>query len=156
MKDYSYAQRVVILLAHDIFKAKVIQVVSERQLASIMNNTKWEELQTAVLNTLPFPPPYQAKYVLEDVPYPNEFEDDVWYMGDWIEGLMPFFHIEWIRVRARRVVKKGMLIQPEVTDITEEFIRILKDYSIPYYRDNQSIYIYGYISGTDKLITGDE
>lgn len=139
-------------MAVDTFKEKVMNAVSERQLASIMNNTKWRELQSAVLNTLPFPPPFQAKYVLEDAPSPNEFEDDVWYVGDWIEGLMPFYHVEWINVRPRHLVSKGRLVQPEVIDITEKFIGILNEHSIPYYRDSKSIYIYGYISKTDKLI----
>lgn len=129
-----------------------MNAVSERQLVSIMNKTKWNELQTAVLNTLPFPPPFQAKYVLVESPSPNEFEDDVWYVGDWVEGLMPFYEVEWIRVRPRRIVNKGKLIPPEVIDITEEFIGILKEYSIPYYRSNESIYIYGYTSQTGKII----
>ncbi|KOR90303.1 DUF6678 family protein [Paenibacillus solani] len=117
-----------------------------------MNNTKWTELQNAVLNTLPFPPPFQAKYVLTETPTPNEFEDDVWYVGDWVEGLIPFYAVEWIRVRPRRIVNIGRLMPPELIDITEEFIGILKEYSIPYYQSNDSIYIYGYTSQIDKLI----
>lgn len=139
-------------MERDRYKEKVMNAVSERQLASIMNNTKWRELQTAVLNTLPFPPPFQAKYVLVESPSPSEFEDDVWYLGDWVEGLMPFYNIEWIRVRPRRIVNTGRLIPPEIIDITEEFKGILKEYSIPYYCDNESIYIYGYTSETDKII----
>lgn len=77
-------------MERDRYKEKVMNAVSKRQLASRMNNTKWRELQTAVLNTLPFPPPFQAKYVLVESPSPSEFEDDVWYLGDWVEGLMPF------------------------------------------------------------------
>ncbi|MNI71754.1 hypothetical protein D3C73_1276440 [compost metagenome] len=101
---------------------------------------------------MPFPPPFQAKYVLVESPFPSKFEDDVWYLGDWIEGLMPFYNIEWIRVRPRRIVNTGRLISPEIIDITEEFKGILKEYSIPYYCDNESIYIYGYTSETDKII----
>lgn len=142
----------VILLVFDTFKEKVMNAVSERQLTSVMNNTKWKVLQSAVLNILPFPPPYQAKYILEDSPSPNEFDNDVWYLGDWIEGLMPFYYVEWIRVRPRYLKSKGKLIQPEIIDITEEFIGILEKHSIPYFLDNESIYIYGYISETDKLI----
>lgn len=141
-------------MERDRYKDKVMEAVSERQLASVMNTTKWTELQTAVHNTLPFPPPFQAKYVLTESPSPHEFEDDVWYVGDWVEGLMPFYAVEWIRVRPRRVVHTGRLIPPELIDITEEFIGILKEYSIPYYLSNDSIYIYGYTSQTDKIIKG--
>ncbi|MBD3922935.1 hypothetical protein H8B09_29780 [Paenibacillus sp. PR3] len=134
----------------DRYKAKVMNAVKERQLTSIMNKTKWKELQTAVLKILPFPPPFQAKYVLVESTSPNEFEEDVWYVGDWVEGLMPFYDVEWIRVRPRRIVNIGRLISPEVIDITEEFIGILKEYSIPYHCSSDSIYIYGYTAQTDK------
>ncbi|MNI41854.1 hypothetical protein D3C73_961180 [compost metagenome] len=139
-------------MERDRHKDRVLKAVSERQLASIMNKTKWKELQTAVLNTLPCPPPFQAKYVLVESPSPNEFEEDVWYVGDWVEGLMPFYDVEWIRVRPRRIINIGRLIPPEIIDITDEFIGILKEYSIPYYCSNESIYIYGYTSQTDKII----
>lgn len=139
-------------MERDRYKEKVMEAVSKRQLASVMNTTKWTELQTAVHNNLPFPPPFQAKYVLTESPSPNEFEEDVWYFGDWVEGLMPFYAVEWIRVRPRRVVHTGRLIPPELIDITEEFIGILRDYSIPYYQSNDSIYIYGYTTQTDKII----
>lgn len=46
-----------------------------------MNDTKWGNLQSDVLNKLPFTPPYQAKYVLDDILYPENFENDVWYLG---------------------------------------------------------------------------
>lgn len=38
-------------------KKEVQAVITERQLASIMNNTKWNELQKAVRHSLPFTPP---------------------------------------------------------------------------------------------------
>lgn len=85
---------------YGLIEEKVLDVVSEKQLCSIMNNTKWEKLQSGVLNTLPFPPPFQVKYVLEDTPIPATFENDMWYWGDW-EGLFPFYSVEWIRVRPR-------------------------------------------------------
>lgn len=73
------------------FKKRVHEVIKQKQLCSVMNDTKWGNLQSDVLNKLPFTPPYQAKYVLDDMLYPENFENDVWYLGDWIEGLSPFF-----------------------------------------------------------------
>lgn len=130
------------------YRKKVHRCVIERQLSSVMNDTKWSNLQSAVLSNLPFPPPFQAKYILGDSPYPEEFDKDVWYFGDWIEGIEPFYSVEWIRVRPRYQRHQGNLIPPEVIDITNEFIDILIQNKVPFINMNDSIYIYGYISST--------
>lgn len=132
-------------------KARVMKTVAERNLVSVMNDTKWRELQDAVINTLLFPPPYQAKYLLEGRLYPEEFETDVSYWGDWIEGIVPFYSVEWIRVRPRYLKHRGRLVSPEVIDITDEFVKLLKELSIPYRLENDTYIIYGYVADTSIL-----
>ncbi|GGH19919.1 DUF6678 family protein [Paenibacillus segetis] len=132
-------------------KTRVVEAITERNLISIMNDTKWRELQDEVVNTLLFPPPYQAKYVLEDLLHPEEFEKDVWYWGDWKEGIVPFYNVEWIKVRPRYLKHRGSLVSPELIDITEDFVNILKELSIPYRQDNNTYFIYGYISDASVL-----
>lgn len=132
-------------------KKRLFETIAERNLTSIMNNTKWLELQDAVVNKLLFPPPYQAKYLLDDSLYPEEFERDVWNWGDWKEGIMPFYSVEWIRVRPRYLEHRGMLVAPKLIDITDDFVNILKELSIPYRQDNDTYFIYGYISDTSVL-----
>lgn len=132
-------------------KARVMKTVAERNLVSVMNDTKWRELQDTVINTLLFPPPYQAKYLLEDRLYPGEFETDVSYWGDWIEGIVPFYSVEWIRVRPRYLKHRGRLVSPEVIDITDEFVKLLKELSIPYRLENDTYIIYGYVADTSIL-----
>ncbi|OMD69920.1 hypothetical protein BSK48_16480 [Paenibacillus odorifer] len=138
------------------FKKRVHEVIKQKQLCSVMNDTKWGNLQSDVLNKLPFTPPYQAKYVLDDIPYPENFENDVWYLGDWIEGLSPFFSVEWIRVRPRYQKHKGNLLPPELIDISKEFLSILHELRIPYREENNTFFIYGYISNTDSLFKGNQ
>lgn len=132
-------------------KARVMKTVAERNLVSVMNDTKWRELQGAVINTLLFPPPYQAKYLLEDRLYPEEFETDVSYWGDWIEGIVPFYSVEWIRIRPRYLKHRGRLVSPEVIDITDDFVKLLKELSIPYRLENDTYIIYGYVVDTSIL-----
>lgn len=132
-------------------KARVMKTLAERNLVSVMNDTKWRELQDAVINTLLFPPPYQAKYLLEGRLYPEEFETDVSYWGDWIEGIVPFYSVEWIRVRPRYLKHRGRLVSPEVIDITDEFVKLLKELSIPYRLENDTYIIYGYVADTSIL-----
>jgi len=133
------------------FKKKVQAIVTEKQLCSIMNNTKWEKLQSGVLNRLPFTPPYQVKYVLQEKPEPITFDNDVWYLGDWIEGLFPFYSIEWIKVRPRYIKHHGRLVDGEVIDITEQFRELLHNFHIPYKEENNAFYIYGYAESTESL-----
>lgn len=133
------------------FIKKVQAIVTEKQLCSIMNNTKWEKLQSGVLKQLPFTPPYQVKYILQEKPEPVTFDNDVWYLGDWIEGLFPFYSIEWIKVRPRYVKNKGRLVDGEVIDITDQFRELLHNLHIPYKEENNVFFIYGYATSTEFI-----
>lgn len=126
-------------------KKRVQAVLTEKQLISLMNNTKWERLRKFV-DTLPFPPAYQVKYVLADAPHPRNFEQAVWYWGDWTEGLRPFYQIEWIRVRPKFRAKSM-----EIIDETDLFKEILLQVKIPFVEKAESIYIYGYVPNMNVL-----
>lgn len=62
-------------------KRKLISIVEQKSMTSIMNNTKWFELQSSVMK-LPFLPPYEIKYVT-DIYEPEPFDKDVCYTGNW-------------------------------------------------------------------------
>jgi hypothetical protein len=135
---------------------QVGSAVANRGLVSVMNDTKWRELQQAVRSELPFTPPYQLKVVLKDVPDVEQFDKDVDYLGDWAnECLCPFFEIEWIRVRPRYLHRRGRLLAPEVRSVEAQFLAILHRYHIPHRRNGDSIWIYGYTTQTIDLTCGD-
>lgn len=94
-------------------REKVRAAVEKRGLVSLMNDTKWRELVNAVKTRLPFPPAFQVQDVLSDQPQPELFEKDVHYVGDWIEGLSPFYSIEWIRVRPTLLKHQAILLPAE-------------------------------------------
>jgi len=129
---------------------KVREEVEKRQLSSIMNRTKWLEFQTAMYDELPFPPAYSRKDVL-DIGY-EPFTEDAWYLGDYEEGLQPFYSIEWIEVRPRIIKSQGRLVKGKVECIEEKFISILKKYNIPYKDNNGSYLIYGYVSDFTGIV----
>ena len=92
-------------------KQQIDSEVAKRGLVSVMNDTKWRELQDAVRTELPFAPPYQLKVVLNPQAYPEQFEADVDYLGDWSnECLFPYYEIEWIRIRPRFLRRRGRLV----------------------------------------------
>jgi hypothetical protein len=130
------------------WKKRVQEITFRKGLSSVMNDTKWIELQTAI-DTLPFPPPYVCKQITdENSERIGQLEDAPWYLGDWSsfwdEGLPLFFDIDWLKVRPRNGKYRGRLVAPKILDETEEFIAILEKYSILYENENGTITIYGY------------
>lgn len=127
------------------FKHKILSIVEQKGYGSVMNNTKWRELQEG-MKALPFPPPYQWKLVHEDEPYPTEFLQDVWYLGDWGDTVLwPFYQIEWVCVRPRYTKHVGRLVEPELIDEMPEFLAVLQKHNIPYEEDGSGGFvIYGY------------
>jgi hypothetical protein len=125
------------------YKRIIMNEVENRQLTSVMNNTKWSELQREV-EKLPFPPPYILRGVLDDTEIEYLY-DDVFYIGDWTdEVLKPFFSIEWLMIRPRYAKHRGRYVKPEIIDETEMFLKILIENDIPYEESNGSYFIYGY------------
>lgn len=129
-------------------REKVLQIVMERNLCSYMNNTKWNELITAIEEKMPFPPPFEIKYLTEN-DFSNELQnEDVYYLGDWRGENFPskeyYFNIEWLKVRPRYLKYCGKLIMPEIIDGSKMFETILNEYHIPYEERNGLYCIYGY------------
>ena len=124
-------------------KKKVMSLVEQKNMISIMNDTKWNELRESV-KELPFLPPYEIKFIT-DTDSPKPFDKDVCFTGNWDdEMLLPFFNIEWIQVRPRYIRERGFLIDGELLDETDMFINILEKYSIPYEEQSGTFIIYGY------------
>ena len=127
------------------------RIINQRELSSVMNDTKWLELQREV-ESLPFYPPLIVKCLTAPDDYPiGELVDAPRYLGDWSsfwqEGLPPFINIEWIRVRPRHGKYRGRLVPDEILDETEEFLSIMDKLSIPYEEDSEdsgTFIIYGY------------
>ncbi len=124
-------------------KARVKQALTSRGIGSLMNNTKWRKIQ-AVMDTLPFPPPYQRKDVLLPEPEPKSFDSDVSYWGDWTEGIYPFYSIEWVRIRPRYLKRVAMLLPESLIDCEKELEKELQKIGQPYEKSDDSIWIYGY------------
>lgn len=134
-------------MLHEL-KEKVCRIIEKRNLCSYMNNTKWDELITAIRNEMPFPPPYSIKYITQECAEISKIEtEDVTYWGDWSGENFPqeyYFNIEWLKVRPRYLKYRGKLIAHEVVDERKIFEAILIRYNIPYVEENGLYCIYGY------------
>lgn len=129
-------------------KEKVRKVVSEKGLSSVMNDTKWLKLQSAIVK-LPFAPPYIEKLILEDKTFKEvQIGDAPQWLGDWSpcyqEGMFLFFAIEYIKVRPCYAEHNGQLVAPKIVDESAAFEQLLQELHIPYEEDNGTFIIYGY------------
>lgn len=134
-------------------KARIQAEVDRRGLASFMNRSRWAALIKAVHEELPFPPPFQIQAVTG--PRQALWEsDDVNYWGDWsAEGVEPLLEIEWIRVVPRYLKHRGMLIDPEVIDCTDQFRDLVRRLRLPSREDERGIWIYGYAPADPATLT---
>ncbi len=125
---------------------RVMEVISERNLVGYMNNTKWREFVHAMDEEMPCNVPFELKNLFED----DHFElYDRFYDSECFNNY-DFKSIEWVKVKPKFCdsIHRGMLIPDEKIphDFTEEFLNLMKKYSIPYeYDETEDVYIiYGY------------
>lgn len=126
---------------------KVSQIIQQRNLHSIMNNTKWTELISSIIQEMPFPPAFVIKYLTSETK-PSIDMMACHYYGDWTGENFPsveyYFNIEWMKVQPRYYKHRGKLVSPEIVDGSKEFEAILDKCHIPYEIDNEVYCIYGY------------
>ncbi|MGY3791266.1 DUF6678 family protein [Aquimarina sp. 433] len=135
----------------DIIKLKeqVATIVTRKNLSSVMNDTKWLELQEGIA-TLPFPPAYnekliqwdKAQFTFHDFPSPPKYQGD--WSSFWEEGLPLFFTIEWLEIRGTHQIPQGRLVSPKILDETEEIHQLLHKLNIPFEQEKDVFTIYGY------------
>lgn len=131
----------------------VRRAIYERGLTSHMNDHKWRALCSAVAERLPFPPPYQWKLVLSDVPHPEVLEFAPDYHGDWAttpEAAMGL-SIEWLKVAPRVSVSVGRLLAPRIEDCSIPLRELLTNLRIPFKEADGFFFIYGHTPATVDL-----
>ena len=143
-KSLSKPDFVHLLLDGD-YKALIRRLLTERGLASCMNDTKWRGLCRGII-TLPFPPAYQIKRIDSDTPEPLELPHAPDYFGDWGRTPEAAFgiHIEWLRIAPRYSRHRGRLIAPAIEDCSSELLALLRQLRLPFDEVNGFIMLYGH------------
>lgn len=133
-------------------KDEVESIIRRRRLSSIMNDTKWLKLQTAILSITEFQPAYSVQLLTDENEHSPIFGKTPTYLGDW-ELLYesyeysppPFFNIEWMAIQPLREIHRGRLVNPEVIDKSDILLDILHKFHIPFEKaDGHTFVIYGY------------
>ncbi|WP_144394619.1 DUF6678 family protein [Pleionea sediminis] len=106
-----------------------------------MENSNWESLFQAIKSELPFTPPFQYKKY-EEPPYPEVFDEDVWYLGDYSsEFLLPYSKLEWIAIRPRYLKSIGRLLPQKIVSCEQELLALLNKLNINFKNENDKVFI---------------
>ncbi len=133
-------------------RQETARIIEREQLVSVMNDTKWLQLQIAVLSIPDFRPAYRAEYLLDETRQSPVFETAPTYEGCWDFiyeddefGFPPFFSIRWVSIHPRLAIHRGRLIEPEIIDRCDLMTDILRQNRIPYTTvDEHTFLIEGY------------
>ncbi|MDE7365262.1 MAG: hypothetical protein K2N27_10370 [Ruminococcus sp.] len=147
-----YTQKLVNQIENGDFNHKktrsdeIAEIIQKRNLTSYMNNTKWREFVHAMDEEMSVAVPYDLKTLFEDSH--DEYFDTFYDYESF--NYYDFKSIEWVKVKPvfSEYKFRGMLIPDEeiAFDVEDEFIMLMKKYSIPYEYDveNKVYIIYGY------------
>lgn len=147
-----YIQYKEFIASYTDLKALAGKIIEQRQLSPVMNDTKWLELQTAILSIPEFEPAYNIQLLTDNITYSPIFEQVPTYLGSWEfiyenyeYSLPPFFNIEWIAIQPLYAVRRGRLVEPEIIDKSSMLLDILHKFHIPFEKaDEHTFVIYGY------------
>ncbi|TVP80162.1 MAG: hypothetical protein EA353_04600 [Puniceicoccaceae bacterium] len=115
---------------------RLARYVIREQLVSLMNDTKWEALRSAMIALKEFNPCYRLACLRS--------EPDVNWDGDWHYHLPPFKCIEWLEIDPVQKKRIGRLVKDEETDFSKEIKTILWAEHIPFSLEGGLIRIWGY------------
>lgn len=133
-------------------KDEVELIIRHKQLSSIMNDSKWLKLQTAILSTPDFEPAYSVQLLTDEIEHSPVFGKAPTYLGaweliyeNWEYAPPPFFNIKWMAIQPLFEIHKGRLVKPEIIDKSDVLLNILQKYHIPFEKENEHTFvIYGY------------
>lgn len=135
---------------------EIYDILVRRNLTSCMNSTKWREFRTAMLEEMPFEPPYDYKTLFDEGDYSardyiqhlmnNEGPNSFCSFDAESFNFLDYKSLEWVKVRPRFFSQEGgRLVKQQIWhDSEKEFLEILNKYNIPYELENGVYTIYGY------------
>ena len=116
-------------------RAKLKRIVASRGLVGLANDTKWDELISAV-RSRPQRPSYRFKCI--DGP-PSRWD------CEWSYHLpFPMISVEWFEIVFRYEVRKNLLVPPDVTDHSPWLVPLLKSVGLEFKTGSRVVRIFGY------------
>ena len=116
-----------------------LKFISQNQLSSVMNKTKWRELALAMTTNDEFEPKVRLKYLRDKKPMPG------FSLLDW-EWVMKGESscIEWMIIDPIRRERRGQLVSDLETDFSEFVENELRKNNIPFSMEDGKFKVWGY------------
>lgn len=118
---------------------EVFKYISDHQLDSIMNNTKWKKLVKEINADPNYRPSVNIKYIFDREN--NGKFSPVWWEEVERDG---YKLIEWIEINPIKEERIGALVPPKVTDHTDFVKSAIEKHGIPYEVNGKVFKIWGY------------
>ena len=110
--------------------------IQREQLVSVMNDTKWRELQAAMTS---IQPRYRVKCLSD-----RSDQEALQSERDWAYHLPLYRWIEWVEIDPICRERRGRLLPDIEHDMAPQILALLRERSIPHEMQSGGIWIYGY------------
>ena len=119
---------------------KFIRIAFDRQLASVMNRTKWRELVDILDSNPDFAPETRLKYI------DDEAAGGFCHLDSYLVKFGGFTRaIEWLEINPIRRERIGRLVAPKETDFSDWIREALNFHAIPFIETDGLFRINGYL-----------
>lgn len=125
---------------------RLFSIIQQRQLTSVMNQTKWQQLVRELSSSDTFEP--QIRYKTIQSPQLYGFSH-VW----WDELLQIAASIEWLDINPQKSEYLGRLLPCKLTDYSAETEAAIRRANVPFTREEHYFRIWGYITDGKVFIT---
>lgn len=116
---------------------EIKRIIAERSLSGLANDTKWDELITAMRHLSGWRPSYRVKCVDGE---PSQWDKDWFYHLPF-----PLISVEWLDLQFLEEVRTHQLpTQVELIDHSNWIEQLLKTIGLDYCKGKQQIRIFGY------------
>ena len=117
-------------------RERLRRLVQQRELCGLANDTKWDELITAMRAREDWRPSYRCKCL--DGPVSD-------WDAEWFHHVpFPLISVEWLDIEFKQETHRGMLIAPATTDHSPWIEHLLRGAGLDYRKGNTLIRIFGY------------
>lgn len=117
----------------------LFRIIQQRQLTSVMNQTKWRQLVQELSLSEQYNP--QVRYKTIQSPQLYGFSH-VW----WDELLQISASIEWLDINPLKSEYQGRLLPSKITDYSAETETAIRRAKVPFTREENCFRIWGYIT----------
>ncbi|GGX68942.1 DUF6678 family protein [Saccharospirillum salsuginis] len=113
------------------------KVIEERNLVSVMNNTKWEKLANSLMDLGKDEPYVRVKDIYDE-------ESSGFSLFDWTFSEYSPSRLEWVDISPIRKVRRGRLVADFEIDNTEIVHEAILKSQVPYSMEGNNFRVWGY------------